>query len=78
VLALLPVVGAAAVETRDVTRKSGRPADRQVMFVGNNWAGTATVVDVRTHKPIKTLNIVPDREQAAAAWLAAAIDAITP
>ena len=33
------------------------------MFVGNNWAGTATVVDVRTHQAIKTLNIVPDREQ---------------
>jgi YVTN family beta-propeller protein len=63
VLALLPVLGSAAVEGGDVTRKPGRPADRQVMFVGNNWAGTATVVDVRTHEAIKTLNIVPDREQ---------------
>lgn len=33
------------------------------MFVGNNWGGTATVVDARTHRVIKTLNIVPDREQ---------------
>jgi DNA-binding beta-propeller fold protein YncE len=39
------------------------PADREVMFVGNNWGGTATVVDVRTRRAIKTLNIVPDREQ---------------
>ena len=35
---------------------------REVMFVGNNWAGTATVIDVHTRERIKTLNIVPDRE----------------
>ncbi|MDQ4007644.1 MAG: serine/threonine protein kinase [Actinomycetota bacterium] len=35
---------------------------RDVMFAGNNWAGTATVIDVHTRKRIKTLNIVPDRE----------------
>ncbi len=27
----------------------GAPAPREVMFVGNNWAGTASVVDARTH-----------------------------
>jgi YVTN family beta-propeller protein len=63
VLALLPVTGSAAAEGGDARRKPGPPADRQVMFVGNNWAGTATVVDVHTHQAIKTLNIVPDREQ---------------
>ena len=63
VLALLPVLGSAAVDEDDARRKPGRPPDRQVMFVGNNWAGTATVVDVRTLRPVKTLNIVPDREQ---------------
>ena len=35
------------------------------MFVGNNWGGTATVVDARTHRVIKTLNIVPDRRAGA-------------
>ena len=42
--------GPAAGAHVDVRRGPGRPADRQVMFVGNNWAGTATVVDVRTHR----------------------------
>jgi hypothetical protein len=61
-LAMLAFVGPAAGEDDDVRRKAKRPADRAVMFVGNNWGGTATVVDVATHRPIKTLNIVPDRE----------------
>ena len=33
------------------------------MFVGNNWDGTASIVDVRTRKTIKRINIIPDREQ---------------
>ena len=37
-------------------------APREVMFVGNNWDGTATVVDARTHKAVRTLNMIPDRE----------------
>ncbi|MET3960807.1 DNA-binding beta-propeller fold protein YncE [Marmoricola sp. OAE513] len=37
---------------------------RDVMLVGNNWAGTATVVDARTHKLLKTgINFVPDASQ---------------
>ncbi|RBY94983.1 serine/threonine protein kinase [Blastococcus sp. TBT05-19] len=31
------------------------------MFVGNNWDGTATVVDARTHEPIRTIDTIPDR-----------------
>jgi sugar lactone lactonase YvrE len=39
------------------------PAPPQdVMFVGNNWAGTATVVDARTHRPIRTIDTIPDRD----------------
>ncbi|WP_199580123.1 YncE family protein [Blastococcus sp. TBT05-19] len=34
---------------------------RDVMFVGNNWDGTATVVDARTHEPIRTIDTIPDR-----------------
>ena len=61
-LALTPFAGPAQdAEAARPERK--RPADRAVMFVGNNWAGTATVVDARTHRVIKTLNIVPDREE---------------
>jgi DNA-binding beta-propeller fold protein YncE len=34
---------------------------RDVMFVGNNWEGTATVVDARTYRPIRTIDTIPDR-----------------
>lgn len=37
---------------------------RDVMLVGNNWAGTATIVDARTRKLLKTgVNFVPDKAQ---------------
>jgi YVTN family beta-propeller protein len=35
---------------------------RDVMFVGNNWEGTATVVDARTFRPIRTIDTIPDRD----------------
>ncbi len=62
-VALLPLVGPAQSAEDGVRRERKRPADRAVMFVGNNWAGTATVVDARTYRVMKTLDIVPDREQ---------------
>jgi hypothetical protein len=36
---------------------------RSVMVVGNNWAGTATIVDAKTHEVLTTINIVPDRDE---------------
>lgn len=37
---------------------------RDVMFVGNNWAGTATIVDARTRKLLKTgVDFIPDKAQ---------------
>ena len=50
-------------EARTASAATTIPPDKHVMFVGNNWAGTATVVDVGTRKRIKTLNIIPDRAQ---------------
>lgn len=53
-----PTAPAAAVE--------GPPpssAVRQVMFVGNNWEGTATVIDARTYETLGTLDTIPDREE---------------
>jgi len=38
-------------------------AHRTVMIIGNNWAGTATIVDARTHKRLATINIIPDIDQ---------------
>jgi len=43
---------------------SAKPGLRDVMFVGNNWAGTATVVDAHTHQVLKTgVNLIPDKSQ---------------
>ena len=36
---------------------------RDVMFVGNNWEGTATVVDARTYRPIRTISLIPDKDE---------------
>ncbi|MGZ5406563.1 MAG: YncE family protein [Aeromicrobium sp.] len=39
--------------------KAAAPAD--VMFVGNNWDGTADVIDARTFRKIRRLNLIPDK-----------------
>ena len=51
-------LGAAAAQG-----SSSSLAPRAVMFVGNNWAGTATVVDARTHQVIRTIDTIPDRAE---------------
>ncbi|HEX6246556.1 MAG TPA: serine/threonine protein kinase [Nocardioidaceae bacterium] len=45
---------------------TGKPVSsdvRDVMFVGNNWDGTATVVDARTYEPLRTIDTVPDKDE---------------
>ena len=43
---------------------AGAPtAPLDVMFVGNNWDGTATVVDPTTYEPITTIDTIPDRDE---------------
>jgi hypothetical protein len=51
--------------TAGAATAQGSPAGspRDVMFVGNNWAGTATVVDARTHRTVRTLDMIPDRAE---------------
>src|SRR5687768_13019840 len=39
------------------------PVLRDVLVVGNNWDGTADIVDPRAHKVLTRLNIVPDLAQ---------------
>ena len=39
------------------------PATRDVLVVGNNWDGTAAIVDPHTHEVLTRLNIVPDLAQ---------------
>lgn len=37
---------------------------RDVMFVGNNWAGTASIVDARNPQILKSgIDLIPDKEQ---------------
>jgi hypothetical protein len=59
ILALLAV--AALASPHPVGATGSTP--RQVMFVGNNWAGTASVVDAHSFKVIRTLNVIPDKAQ---------------
>jgi YVTN family beta-propeller protein len=39
---------------------SAKPRKRDVVFVGNNWAGTADVINRRTFRRIARINIIPD------------------
>jgi DNA-binding beta-propeller fold protein YncE len=43
---------------------------RPVMFVGNNWDGTATIVDAATYAPVRTIDTIPDRDERMAEILA--------
>src|SRR5690606_23413797 len=37
---------------------------RDVMFVGNNWPGTASIVDARDPQILKSgINLIPDKDQ---------------
>jgi YVTN family beta-propeller protein len=45
------------------TARSDPAPPRQVMFVGNNWAGTASIVDANTFQVLKTINVIPDKAQ---------------
>ena len=55
--ALTPVgAGVLAVESR--------PALRDVMFVGNNWSGNASIIDARSLRMLKRgINLIPDKSQ---------------
>jgi hypothetical protein len=39
------------------------PGMRDVLLVGNNWDGSADVIDVHTFERIRRIDIVPDLEQ---------------
>jgi YVTN family beta-propeller protein len=60
--AALVTTGLTMTASAAQARPSSHDPMRTVMFVCNNWAGTATVVDARTYRPITTLNTIPDRD----------------
>jgi YVTN family beta-propeller protein len=45
------------------TATAKRPATRPVLMVGNNWDGTADVIDPTRFKRLARLNIVPDLQE---------------
>src|SRR4029079_7140741 len=51
-LALVPAAADAA--------KRKRPVLRDVLYVGNNWAGPADVIQPRRFRRIARINIIPD------------------
>src|SRR6476659_2628417 len=48
--------------TASVTARAAQTT-RQVMYVGNNWSGTISVVDAHTFRVIKVFNAIPDKAQ---------------
>ena len=58
------LAGLAAAQTADATSASTSSGLRDVMWVGNNWAGTASVVDSHSFKVLKRgVDLVPDKDQ---------------
>jgi len=56
---LAAVALAVLVSTADA---AAAPPTRDVLVVSNNWAGTADLIDPRTFKRLKRVDVVPDRE----------------
>jgi YVTN family beta-propeller protein len=72
--AVLPAAAPAAGKPKHSAQKKAKkrkkkparpaaPALRDVLWIGNNWDGTADVVDVATLKRVGHMNIVPDLKQ---------------
>jgi YVTN family beta-propeller protein len=64
--ALLTSAGLVAAADADAARRKKHrkpPATRPVLTVGNNWDGTADLVDPHRFKRLLRLDIVPDKEQ---------------
>ena len=58
---LVALVGASLLAP--ATAHAKLPPTRDILTVGNNWDGTADLVDPRRFKVLKRLNIVPDKAE---------------
>ena len=67
VCTVLAAVGVAttadASPLRSGASTAAKSTARTVMYVGNNWDGTATVVDAASMQKLGTLNVVPDYDE---------------
>ena len=64
VVALLALVAVCAVPLNAAAaQRKKAPKTRSVLYVGNNWDGTADVVQPRKFKRIARINIIPDIDE---------------
>jgi YVTN family beta-propeller protein len=56
-------LGVALVPADADAAKRKRPVTRDVLYVGNNWDGTADVVQPRRFRRLARINIIPDIEE---------------
>ena len=61
-LALIALFALALPASADAAKRK-RTTTQDILVVGNNWDGTATVVNPKTFKRIATLNIIPDKDE---------------
>lgn len=63
-VALLLAATATAASAEVATVRAGAgTGSRPVMYVGNNWDGTADVVDAATYRTIQRVNVIPDKAE---------------
>jgi DNA-binding beta-propeller fold protein YncE len=60
---LIALATACVLAAGAVPASAKPPKTRPALFVGNNWDGTADVVDPRTFKKLTRIDIIPDRAQ---------------
>ena len=60
----------------DAAEKARTPLKRRVLAVSNNWDGTVDIIDPRTLKRLKRINVAPDREARIQEKLANPVDAV--
>ena len=64
ILTALALLSLAVPASADAAKKGPkRTTTQDILVVGNNWDGTATVVHPKTFKRIATLNIIPDKAE---------------
>ncbi|MGH8965446.1 MAG: YncE family protein, partial [Actinomycetes bacterium] len=56
-------LAAAQAPQKERAPKAAKAEPQDVMFVGNNWDGTADVVNAHDYQRIKRLNIIPDKDE---------------
>ena len=77
-VAALVFIAAQNANTSDAAPASAKPAKplkRSILAVSNNWDGTVDIIDGRTWRRLKRINVVPDRAERVAAIMADPIDA---